>query len=102
MSLKIRTLRDTRECASSGLFTAYGTQKAAFEAATNPVFEKIETLISQTNELGRLPLWEGYQGLENYGRKIDKNARRSVMQVRTGEEILAVQNRVCNPHNFYY
>ncbi len=87
MSLVIRTLRDTRECTNSGIFTAYGTQKAAFEAEINPVFEKIETVISQTNALGRLPLWEGYQDLKNYGRKIGKNAKRSIFQVRTGEEI---------------
>lgn len=49
-----------------------------------PLMTQIQNSIQESKLLGKLPLWEGYENLENYPTST-KNATRSVSQVSTGE-----------------
>lgn len=66
---------------------------SAFEETSNldafamdfslPQFETIEERIHKTQQLGKQPLWDGYSGLQRYGRDVGPGAQRSVKQVRS-------------------
>lgn len=83
MSLKIRKLSANKGSRISSVFETYQDQQEAFYQENRETFEKIENAIAQTNDMGKLPLWDEYKNVENYGRVIDDNPKRSMAQVRT-------------------
>jgi hypothetical protein len=68
------------------VFACFETQKESFMAENAAVFEGMEATIKRTNNVGRLPLWEEYKNVENYGRVIDDNPKRKMQDVRTKAE----------------
>lgn len=61
-----------------------GFRPGDFQPAAGPL---IEARIAETQSRGKLPLWDGYQGLANYGTRVGKGAARSVNEVRSGPGI---------------
>ncbi len=86
MVLRIRKLRVRDDSMIAETFASYEAQKKAFNAANSKVFEDMEATIKRTNDLGRLPLWDEYKNVENYGRVIDANPKRKMQDVRTKAE----------------
>ncbi len=86
MVLRVRKLRAREDSKVASLFASYDMQKEAFNAAHAAVFEDIEAAIERTNDLGKLPLWDEYKNVPNYGRKIDDNPKRRMKDVRTKAE----------------
>ena len=73
MVFRIRKLRVRGDSQIADVFARFERQKEAFLADNAAVFEEIEATIKHTNDLGKLPLWEEYKNVENYGRVIDKH-----------------------------
>ena len=64
-----------------------GVQDFTPATFTLPQRDRIEALVAATQAKGKLPLWEGYQALEDYGRKIEKDAARNINDVRSDARI---------------
>jgi predicted O-methyltransferase YrrM len=86
MVFRIRKLRVRGDSQIADVFARFERQKEAFLADNAAVFEEIEATIKHTNDLGKLPLWEEYKNVENYGRVIDDNPKRKMQDVRTKAE----------------
>ncbi|AGI69421.1 putative O-methyltransferase family protein [Octadecabacter antarcticus 307] len=86
MVFRIRKLRVRGDSKIADVFASFEAQKDAFIAANSRVFEDIEATIKRTNELGKLPLWDEYKKVENYGRVIDDHPKRKMQDVRTKVE----------------
>ncbi len=54
---------------------------------TAAILTRIEKIAAKTDALGKLPLWEGYENLEDYPYEIGPGALRSSHQVRTNRWI---------------
>lgn len=86
MSFNMRTLRVGENSKHAQLFRIYPTERAAHDTMHADLFAQLENTISATNELGRLPLWDDYKKLSNYGRAIGDNPKRKMSEVRTKSE----------------
>ncbi len=53
----------------------------------NSLIEKIEERALATERQGAMPLWEGYEKLENYPGSVGPGAKRSSEQVRTNQQV---------------
>ncbi len=56
------------------------------DAFGGDIVQTIEARIRQTAKLGQLPLWEGYQQVENYARPTAPGETRSIKQVRSAAQ----------------
>ena len=86
MSFNMRTLRVTEDSTQAQLFRIYPTERSRHDAENEALFTRIEAAITATNDLGRLPLWEDYKKLTDYGRPIGDNPKRKMSEVRTKAE----------------
>ena len=87
MKLNLKCLKHESERDNVALLASYNDQSAAFNADCKALFEQIEEGISTTDGLGKMPLWDGYVGLKNYGRSVGTSAKRKMSQVRTGRGV---------------
>lgn len=83
MGFEIRTVRTGPDSKMAALFDSYAKMRPAFDAANRALFDRIEDDIAATNALGKLPLWEDYKKLVDYGRPIGDNPKRKMGDVRT-------------------
>jgi len=83
MSFRLKTLRVNEDSTKAQLFRVYPTQWKAYDAQNAALFEKLETAIDETNDLGKLPLWDDYKNVPDYGRAIGDNPKRKMNDVRT-------------------
>lgn len=65
------------------LLTSYNDHQAGFYEDQKDLFSKIEKAISDTNDMGKMPLWKGYGDVPNYPTRVGPNAKRTMGQVRT-------------------
>lgn len=86
MVMRVRKLRARSDSKVAKIFDSYETQKDAFNATHAATFDAIEAAISATNDLGKLPLWEEYKNVPDYGRKIEDAPKRRMKDVRTKAE----------------
>ena len=86
MSFNMRTLRVTEDSIQAQLFRIYPTERGRHDAENEALFTRIEEAITATNDLGRLPLWDDYKKLTDYGRPIGDNPKRKMSEVRTKAE----------------
>jgi len=87
VKLNLKCLKDASNRRNVALIQSYNAQEAGFVSDGQPVFEAIEATIADTDDKGKMPLWEGYQTIENYGRSVGKTAKRQMSQVRTGRAV---------------
>lgn len=83
MPVQINALRSGENSAIAPLFARYPHEQPAFDATHRAQFGAIEGAIGATQDLGRLPLWEEYTKLENYGRPMGPTPKRAMNDVRT-------------------
>ena len=86
MGFEIRTVRASADSKMAALFDSYAKMRPAFDAANRDLFDQIEDDIAKTNALGKLPLWEDYKKLVDYGRPVGDNPKRKMADVRTKAE----------------
>ena len=89
MSFRLHTLRVNDDSTMAPLFRAYPTVWKEHNAANKALFERLEAAIEETNDMGRLPLWDDYKKVPNYGRGVGDNPKRKMNDVRT-------KSRFCN------
>lgn len=85
MRLKITGVRGNGS--ANDLILSYNAHEESFTKNNEAVFRKIEEAISKTDSEGKMPLWEGYNDIQNYARSTGPNSKRSMSQVRTGRGI---------------
>jgi len=86
MALRIRKLHAGKDSKAAAIFERFDDEKTVFSFENRAMFGKIETAITRTNDMGRMPLWKEYQTVANYGRPIDENTKRKMVDVRTKPE----------------
>ena len=86
MAFRVKKLRANADSKVASIFESYKDRQAAFCAENDDVFAAIEATITTTNDMGRLPLWNEYKNVANYGRVIDDNPKRKMADVRTKSE----------------
>ncbi|QPM90325.1 hypothetical protein PSAL_015620 [Pseudooceanicola algae] len=69
------------------LIMGYNSQQDAFVEREVDTFSRIEEAIFETEEKGKMPLWQGYDEITDYPRRTGPNSKRKVSQVRTGQGI---------------
>jgi predicted O-methyltransferase YrrM len=70
--------------AAPGSFLEAVSSYESPRARAPELFDRVEALAAEADRAGKLPLWEGYTGVDNYPKETGPNATRSSSQVRTG------------------
>jgi len=83
MSFRLHTLRAEENSTKAPLFRAYPSLWQPYDAENAVFFDSLEATIEETNDLGRLPLWDDYKKVPDYGRPIGNNPKRKMNEVRT-------------------
>lgn len=86
MGFEVREVRVSAASRLAGLLDSYAFQKSLFDERHAALFARIEADIARTDDLGKLPLWDAYKSLTNYGRPIGNNPKRAMRDVRTKAE----------------
>lgn len=87
MHINLKCLRSDSARGNDRLFARYVREAAAFSDLHADRFRAIEAAISSTEAMGKMPLWEGYNTLQNYARPSGKKASRSIAEVRSGQAV---------------